>query len=184
MNQMSDQDVPMISTACPNCGDHDSTKIIYKLYSDLLEGRKIPEDIVPGMTRAKLVSLISPPQIPGKKLLASLHPDFVMALVSIVVMYLLAIRIGELAYNLLPLVVGAIIFIALYLFIRRWLINRYRSALNKREEQLSVIRAKADIWMKLIYCPKDNLVFLPDYSMKMELSCLKGFLNSGMGDQG
>jgi hypothetical protein len=184
MNQLSDQDVPMISIACPICGDNGSTMIVYKLYSDLLEGRKIPEEIVPGITRAKLVSLLSPPQIPGKNLSASLHPDFVMAIVSFVVMYLLATRIGELTYYLIPLGVGASIFIALYLFTRSWFIIRYRSALNKRAEQLSGIRAKADIWMMLNYCPKDYLVFLPDYSIKMELSCLKGFLNSGMGDQG
>jgi hypothetical protein len=184
MNDLLSQTDSAEQICCPVCGDNSDIYPVHQLYSNLLMGENIPGEIRPGLSRLRLSKLISPPRIPGKTLASSLNPDFLMVLGLIVVIYLIITGINDLRDYLIPMGIGLFIFLAIYLITRSWFINRYNGALNKRAEQLSRIREKADIWMKLIYCPKDDLVFLPDYSIKMELSQMMNYLNSEMGDQG
>jgi hypothetical protein len=184
MNDLLSQTDSAEQISCPVCGDNSDIYPVHQLYSNLLMGDKILGEIRPGMPRMRLIKLISPPPIPRKNLASSLNPDFLMALGLIVVIYVNITGIADLRDHLFQMGIGVVILLAVYLLTRSWFINRHRSALDKRAEQVAEIRAKADIWMMLNYCPKDDLVFSPDYSIKMELSQLTDFLNSGMGDQG
>lgn len=165
---------------CPVCGNSDATIPIHLLYADMLVGEKMPKGMQPGLSRAKLIKQIFPPRIPKKNLTASLNPDFLIALGLIVTAYLVITQLSGLMDYLLPMGIGVIIFIGIYLFTRRWFLDRHDHAIKEREEKLSRVRAKADIWMELIYCPKDNLIFLPDHSLKLELDQVKTYLNSDL----
>lgn len=169
---------------CPVCGNSDATIPIHLLYADMLVGEKMPKGMQPGISRAKLMKQIFPPRIPKKNLAASLNPDFIIALGLIVIVYLVITQLSGLRNYLLPMGIGIIIFLGIYLFIRRWFIDRHDHAIKEREEKLSKVREKAEVWMELIYCPKDNLVFLPDHSLKLELDLLKVYLNADLKDQG
>ena len=120
---------------CPVCGNSDATIPIHLLYADMLVGEKMPKGMQPGISRAKLMKQIYPPRIPKKNLTASLNPDFIIALGLIVIAYMLITQLSGLKDYLLPMGIGIIIIIGIYLFTRRWFINRYHRAIKEREEE-------------------------------------------------
>ncbi len=170
------------SGVCPICGESNKTTQIYKMYSNLINGSHPPE--VQGIAKKQLTIMVSPPTIVKSDGLSSLHPDLLALILFIILAYLFAIQLVE--KGPYTYIYGLIIGVLLIAFglLRQKLMAKYNLNKHDREKLISEFRVKADIWMEMVYCKKDDLVFTPDHKVQLKLDQLREYWLKQTRDQG
>jgi hypothetical protein len=170
------------SEVCPICGESKDTSHLYKMYSELLNGSSWQD--IQGITKKQLTILVSPPTIVKNGGLSSIHPDVLAFILLIIFIYLFAIQLAEKGQYTLVYGLGiGILFIA-YWFFRQKLTARYIKVNSDRQLSISNVRVQADIWMAMVYCKKDDLVFTPDHKVQLKLGQLRDYWHKTVKDQG
>jgi len=162
--------------ACPICRKDDQTIPLHILYKELLEGKAY--NFSSGLTRVKLVSYISPPGLPGKNRLLSIHPDLLAGIGIFVVLYLLVSQMNGVVFSPSALLITAIAGILIYLGFRKRLLDRYQKTIAERVALVKIIRSQVDIWMDMIYCKTDYLVYSPDLRLQIKVEKLSDYWKS------
>jgi hypothetical protein len=173
VNNTTPNEIGPGSDVCPICGESINTIQIVKMYSDRVNGS--PSQEVQGIDKKSLTIMISPPTITKKDNLSSLHPDVLALFLFIIFAYLFTIQLVE--KGPYPSIYGlgiGVLLIAYWLF-RQKLMAKYNQNKHDREKIISDLRVKADIWMELVYCKKDDLVFTPDHKIQLKLDQLKDY---------
>ena len=158
---------------CPICGDSKDTIHLHKMYTDLLAGAY--ESDVQGINKSQLTRMISPPALLKNDRLSSIQPDVLALILFVIIGYLFVIRLAEKGPYTLVYGLGIGVLLLTYLILRQILMAKYVKNKHARDLLISEIRAKADIWMEMIYCKKDDLVFTPDHLIQLQLDQLKEF---------
>ena len=170
------------SVVCPICGDAMEITHIYKIYSDLLIGSNAKE--VQGIPKKQLTIMLSPPRIIKNGGLSSINPDVFAFILLVIFVYLLTIQLVENGPYTQGYGLGNGILIIAYWLLRRKLMAKYDQNKHDREKLISELRVKADIWMEMVYCKKDNLVFTPDHKIQLKLEQLRDYWQRKERDQG
>ena len=162
------------SGVCPICGESNKTTQIYKMYSDLINGSHPQE--VQGIAKKQLTIMVSPPTIVKSDGLSSLHPDL-LALIFLLFLHICSPFnwLKKVHIHLFMVWVLEFLLIGYWLF-RQKLMAKYNQNKHDREKLISEFRVKADIWMEMVYCKKDDLVFTPDHKVQLKLDQLKRIL--------
>jgi hypothetical protein len=170
------------SEVCPICGESKDTTHLFKMYSELLNGASLQE--VKGIAKKQLTVIVSPPTIAKSDGISSLHPDLLALLLFIIFIYLFAIQLVEKGPYTLIYGLGVGVLLIAHGLIRQKLLAKYNQNKHDREKLISEFRAKADIWMKMVYCIKDDLVFTPDHKIQLKLGQLREYWLDQSSDQG
>jgi hypothetical protein len=161
------------SGVCPICGESNNATHLYKIYSDLLNGSYTQE--VLSLSTKQLTIMVSPPMIGKNEGLSSLHPDLLVIILFIIFVYLFAIQLAQ--KGLYTIIYGSGIGFLLFVYwiFRQKLVAKYTQNKFYREKLISELRAKVDIWMVMVYCKKDDLVFTPDHKVQLKLDQLREY---------
>ena len=170
------------SGVCPICGESNNATQIYKMYSDLLNGSLSQE--VQGIAKKQLTIMVYPPMIGKSDGLSSLHPDILVLILFIILAYLFAIQLVEKGPYTFIYGLGIGVLVIGYWLFRQNLMTKYTQNKHDREKLISEFRAKADIWMEMVYCKKDDLVFTPDHKVQLKLDQLREYWLKQTRDQG
>jgi hypothetical protein len=170
------------SEVCPICGESKDTTHLYKMYSELLNGSSSHE--IQGIAKKQLTLMVSPPTIVKTDSLSSIHPDVLAFILLIVFVYLFAIQLVEKGPYTIIYGLGVGVLLLAYWFFRQKLMARYEKIRNDRQLSISNVRVQADIWMAMVYCKKDDLVFTPDHKVQLKLSQLREYWHKTIEDQG
>jgi hypothetical protein len=170
------------SEVCPICGESKDTTHLNKMYSELLNGS--PSQSIQGITKKQLTTMVSPPMIAKNGGLSSLHPDLLALLLLIIFAYLFSIQLVEKDPYTIIYGLGVGVLLPAYWFFRQKLMTRYQKMRNDRQLSISNVRVQADIWMAMVYCKKDDLVFTPDNKVQLKLSQLREYWHKTVEDQG
>lgn len=176
MNHSNDDLQNGLLPACPICGKGDQTIPLHTLYKQLLEGKA--NGVSSGLSMVKLISNISPPGLPGKNRLLSIHPDLLAGIGIFVVLYLLVTHIYGETFPPTTLLFTAIAGIIIYLGFRKRFLERYQTIKAERAALVKIIMLQADTWMDMIYCKKDHLVYSPDLSLQIIVEKLPEYWKS------
>lgn len=164
---------------CPTCGQADQVEKVSTIYLRGIEvkwrlGKAGPPDgaeappkrsqLVDAMPPDELQALtrrLVPPSAPKKAPTRPIHPDMVVAaltLVSPIFLYgILTSQPGGLLV-VLPLLAG---FYAYYFWQRKKLIAKFQAQVAAQEAATARIDRGIQRWMKLYYCARDDGVFEP-----------------------
>lgn len=160
---------------CPICMREDGIKRLSDLYCDMLNGKADPH--LAGHNKNKFISYISPPGLPQKNKLKSMHPDLLAGIIITVAVYLFFTQKVKLDFSSEPILI--VIFAGLiYLAYRKTLMTRYQKTKNDRFASMEIIRKQAEIWSELIYCSHDRMVFSQDKSLQIKVEDLPGYWKS------
>ncbi len=170
------------SEVCPICGESKDTTHLYKMYSELLNGS--PSQEIQGIAKKQLTIIVSPPTIAKNGGLSSLHPDLLALLLFIIFTYLFAIQLVEKGPYTFIYGLGVGVLLIAYWFFRQKLMARYEKIRFERQLSISNVRVQADIWMAMVYCKKDDLVFTPDHKVQLKLGQLREYWHKTEEDQG
>lgn len=154
---------------CPECGEEVHLFSISKLFIDLLDGKSVPEALGKGFNRAKIIRMISPPSIPRKDLISSIHPDFLLTLIVIIGLYSIVTQPKVIAL----IAIGLILITGIYVVMRKRILARFNGNNQQREAEARDISSAVDIWMELYFCPKNDFVFHPDRPFRYSLEKLQ-----------
>jgi hypothetical protein len=182
MSHMPVSDMENESEVCPICGESKDTIHLSKMYSDLLNGSSSQE--IQGIAKKQLAIIVSPPFIEKSDSLSSLHPDLLAFLLFIIFAYLFAIQLVEKDPYTIIYGLGVGVLLITYWFFRQKLIARYEKIRNDRQLSISNVRLQADIWMAMVYCKKDDLVFTPDHKVQQKLGQLREYWHKTIEDHG
>jgi uncharacterized membrane protein len=167
---------------CPICGESDNATQVFKMYADLLDGS--PSQEIQGIAKKQLTIFVSPPTIVKNGGISSLHPDLLTLILFIIFAYLFTIRLVEKGSYTFIFGLGIGVLLIAYGLFRQKLLAIYNQNKHDREKSISELRAKADIWMEMVYCIKDDLVFTPDHKIQLKLDQLRGYWLKQTRDQG
>jgi hypothetical protein len=170
------------SEVCPICGESKDTAHLFKMYSELLNG-SYPKELQ-GVPKKQLTIMVSPPLIEKTDSLSSIHPDVMAFILLIVFVYLFAIQLAEKGTYTIVYGLGIGVLLIAYWFFRQKLMARYEKIRNDRQLSISNVRVQADIWMAMVYCKKDDLVFTPDHKVQLKLAQLREYWHYTVEDQG
>jgi len=173
MSNSAPNEIEPRSGVCPICGESNKTTQIYKMYSDLLNGSHPQE--VQWIAKKQLTIMVSPPTIVKSAGLSSLHPDLLALILFIIFAYLFAIQLVEKGPLTFMYGLGIGVLLIGYWLFRQKLMAKYNQNKHDREKTIKELRVKADIWMEMIYCIKDDLVFSPDHKVQLKLDQLREY---------
>ncbi len=182
MSDNASMEMEMESEVCPICGESKDTTHLYKMYSELLNG-SYPQ-VLQGVSTKQLTIMVSPPLIEKTDSLSTIHPDVLAFILLIIFGYLFAIQLAEKGPYTIVYGSGVGVLLIAYWSFRQKLIARYKKVRNDRQLSISNVRVQADIWMAMVYCIKDDLVFTPDHKVQLKLGQLRDYWHKTVEDQG
>jgi hypothetical protein len=182
MIQNTKNPIENTQAVCPICRESKDSIHIHKIYADLLSGAFVQD--AHGYSKNQLTRLVSPPALTNNTKRTSIHPDLLALILLIIFVYLFTIQLAEKGAYILGYGLGIGVVLIAYGFLRQRLLTKFDRNKHDREILISDVRAKADVWMELVYCKKDDLVFTPDQKVKLKLDQLSDFWLKKVGDQG
>ncbi len=164
---------------CASCGERERIVKLSRIYLDslsmiahpgqalplslfLLQENKAPKPGGIGRFRyyREIARMAAPPSGAGK-ILRPLHPDAVVLGFAAISGLVLFEMHGSSSQGLLPAAAVLAAALALYLFCRRLIINRYRRERDREAGEGERISGAVKRWMGLYYCGKEGTVFDP-----------------------
>lgn len=167
---------------CPICRESKDSILIHKIYADLLSGVIVQD--AHGYSKNQLTRLVAPPALTKNNKRTSIHPDLLALVFFIIFAYLFTIQLVEKGAFTLGYGLGIGVLLIAYGFLRQRLLTKFDRNKRDREIVISDVRANADIWMEMVYCKKDDLVFTPDHKVQLKLDQLSDYWLKKVGDQG
>lgn len=159
--------------SCPVCGQNDLVEKASSIYMTGLLGGKAASDAGPATKISAWVSEMSAaerralgkrlaPPASGQKLPARpIHPDQAVIAFSLVTPIFLYGMWDTQRSVLLPALLALAAFYAFYLWKRKAILTRYLRQVEQRKSADERTRRGIERWMKLYYCARDDVVFVP-----------------------
>ncbi len=175
---------------CPQCGQSDQVEKVSTIYLTGLEKRH--SRFAKGKAQEKdtlkinlaprdlehLSQWLAPPSSGAGRVTRPVHPDWVLLAMTAILPVFIAGIWNSQRGALIPVLAVMALFYGLYFLRRRVLIERYQNELEAQQNQKERIERGIRTWMKLYYCHREGIIFLPGRKEFIPVDQIDTFLSS------
>lgn len=147
--------------ACPTCLRSDQVQKVSTLYlnKSISEWRKF-----------------SPPASGKTSTFRALHPDLVVISFSLILPVFIYGILNQQPSLLIPVLIGLIGAYSVYFFTRNRLIEKFKTNHQLQVNEKKRLEKAIGDWMKLYYCAREELVFIPGGGAGIPVDQMMGYL--------